>query len=93
MKQEGERVKEVFLVRRPCPIIFVCSCLPPPIRQTGSSSKLLALLSPWPWEQSGDGHKQAASQPAATFVPLVALKSTAGKHLGNLSPFFFFSSF
>lgn len=86
-EQEGERVKRLFSVRTwPCPISFICSCLLPPVPQNGSSSKLLAL-GPWPWERSGDSHKQAASQPAATLVPAVALKSTAGKRLGDC--FFF----
>lgn len=66
--------------------IFICSCLLPPVPQNGSSSELLAL-GPWPWERSGDSHKQAASQPAATFVPAVALQNTAGKCLENC--FFF----
>jgi len=68
--------------------IFVCSCLPPPIPQTGSPSKLPAL-GPWPWEQSRDSHKPAASHPAASFVPAVALKSAAGKLLGDLFLVFF----
>lgn len=85
--QGGGRVTEVILGGI-WPFLFSITS-PPSISWTGNPSKLLAL-NPRPWEQNRDSHKQAAGQPAATFVPAVALKSTAGNCLGNLFPFCYY---